>query len=1592
MGLFSWCVSRGQTMTDINVILKRLEASRRELLDLSFRNKIINFRPLKAKGLDIHDEKSTIVFHKLYVDQVAMSFAPIPDSAPDVAEINEDDLFESFVKSRQGLAKQEEKAAERHLDDILQTPYVRARLERRLLNTYFAARSSIEEQGVNTLFFAIGMLHWADPADPNRQMRSPVVLLPVELVRKDVQSMFEVSYNGDELGCNVSLREKLKLDLGLEWPLLDEMAEAETIDIEAYFDQIEHVIRDQPSWHLDRDAIHLGFFSFHKYVMYRDLKHDDWPKNASILNHSIVTAILGDEDLSKTEPSVPDHGSLDDFFKREDLFHVVETDSSQAEALAEAASGKTMVIQGPPGTGKSQTITNLIAEAVARGKTVLFVAEKLAALDVVKRRLHNNGLGDIALEIYSNKTNKKDFIEALKTVWELGPPELKGFEQNNLALAEAIQFLNQHARLMNSPIGKTGRNLYQLMGRLMRLTRTQVDVAEPDLGIANLDMWEADEIRDGLRKAEDFQAVLRDLGVPPAQHPFRDVGITSFLLMDENRMKESIARASAALRQLIDAESSLLAPWGGPWTLDSDELDRLRLMFESMTTWPDVRGLPTGNRAWTSEKENLQAVFQQIEKIQQTIRKWQKDLKEEAWSAPDAVPVLRCLLGYQQNYFRWFSGRYRAAVRKAALLWCVKPPFKLAERIRTLKDVQEVQEGRAALAVNHESMSALFRQYWAGERSEVQKLMSITEALHSLQNSRLPQNIIEHLSQALESGRHASEDKELLRCLNESRSLYTGTVGNLLQSLQIEHQVNDPERTFWDYTRDEQLTFFAEWQSRIREITSMANFVSLSRSLDEKGLSGLVQAASSWPMAHKQLATALERQWCDAIIRKYFREHPDLQQFTGSIASRRVKEFQELDAHGLELNRIRVLQAYYARIPPRHGAGAMSVLNREFEKKKRHLPIRKLMNKAGDAIQRAKPVFMMSPFSVATYLPRGEMTFDLVIFDEASQVKPVDALGAIARGRQIVVVGDDQQLPPTNFFEKMEDDEECNEEESQTRDMESILNVFNAKGAFHKMLRWHYRSRHHTLIDFSNRFFYRDGLTVFPSPLDSANGLGLRLIHIPESVYLSGSGRARNPVEADHVAKAVVRHAKERPNESLGVAAFSLEQAREIMDRIEIWRRQNPDTESFFSGHPEEPFFVKNLENVQGDERDVIFISVGYGRNEYGTVSHNFGPLNKAGGERRLNVLVTRTRTECMIFSNITGDDIDLGKTNATGVRALKGFLQFARTGKLDLPKSGSRDPDSPFEEEVAFALRKLGYQVDHQVGTAGYFIDLGVKDPSAPGRYLLGIECDGKTYHSSRWARDRDRLRQGVLEDLGWVIHRIWSKPWFERPDKELQRVEEAIKSHRETKPNPQRNLEIFRPARQVPTISQRQVVPYAVADLSELSHGENILHMSRSKLGQWVLCVVRAEAPVHEFVVMHRILSAVGISRLGSRLRDQFSLTIRDLTKQGKVHVEKNFLWMPSVRDVVVRDRSQLAEGGDLLKLVCQEEIHKAFFEITQDACGIEKDDLFREVLARMGLGNLTVQRTMCLDEHLEAAVNSGVLAIEGERFFVRNSAFSP
>lgn len=679
------------------------------------------------------------------------------------------------------------------------------------------------------------------------------------------------------------------------------------------------------------------------------------------------------------------------------------------------------------------------------------------------------------------------------------------------------------------------------------------------------------------------------------------------------------------------------------------------------------------------------------------------------------------------------------------------------------------------------------------------------------------------------------------------------------------------------------------------------------------GLAPVVEKLESAEGSAVDVPGLFERSFRRGLLFAIIEKEGVLREFFGNEHNERIERFRALDEQLAKLSRDLIRSRLALGIPkddpgsgiPREEIG---LLRRELGKRMRHIPVRQLISKIPTLLPRLKPCVLMSPLSVAQYLQASHEVFDVVIFDEASQIPVWDAIGAIARGRQLIIVGDPKQLPPTNFFSTNADDEDDLTPEEH-KDLESILDELMTHGLRHKRLKWHYRSRHEGLITFSNRQYYENDLLTFPSP-EMEHG-GVRFRHLPDARYDKGKSRT-NRGEAEALVKELVCRLRNPllPRRSYGVVTFSQAQQALVENLLDEERRNFPEIEHHFGDDPPvegEPVFVKNLENVQGDERDVILFSICYGLDEAGKLSMNFGPLNRDGGERRLNVAVTRAKHEVLVFSGLRGDQIDLTRTRARGVRDLKHFLEYAERGPRALIAATSSpsqaEADSEFERMVADRIRAAGYEVHHQVGCSGYRVDLGIVDSAAPGRYLLGVECDGATYHRAATARDRDKLRQAVLEDLGWTLHRIWSTDWWHNADSEMEKLLAAISSAVEarqhqyeedqTKPD---SLSVSRepdtPKDLDPTASGYETTDFSPF-LDRISADCFYSSEYEPTLRELVAHVVETEGPILDAQLVNRIARAHGLQRSGRVINERVMEIAKRHFHIKPDRVGGNFVW---------------------------------------------------------------------------------------------------
>lgn len=1221
-----------------NVDAARKEWTRR-LVDLSRRNSLLYFRDLKVGSLDLSDAPRDALQALLHSDRT-------PDDAVPLG-----DLFEHGDLT----------GAAASLKEI-----------------WARARSNFEEKGLATLFLAVALAEWK-AADDGRDTSAPVMLVPIEATPPGGKGTRWLLRRSGEIQINDVLVHALEVehkvtviaeDL-LQLILGDD--EDETLDLSPVLNRLKQIARNVPGFDIKERWV-LGNFAFQKMAIVKDLR-----ELADAMNrHNIVAGIAGCEEARMAARGGGTGGDPIemDRLHPDNEFLILDADSSQQQAISISLKGQNGVISGPPGTGKSQTIANLIAEMVSRGKTVLFVAEKRAALDVVKQRLDDVGLSHLCLDCHGAETSRRTIAEqlqkSLSLIREATQPDAT---QLHAKFIDKRDRLNRHVACMHSLRLATGLSLYQMYGQWLLLpAEVQSDVR---LDRASVQRIKRDQVEEACE----------------------------------------LLRESGAHAELVTGTAT--APWMGAVF---NGQDGVRGAVET------ARSL--AGKRWAACESALGAFVAEISgKAPVTVG-----------DVGRCVDVLKRIDEFRLSCSEELFARsldelcrtLAPARGKLSTLWAVisNSAFRAA-----VKDVRQLGQGRRLSArealTTAESTAALLNEWRAATSSSLlPRWSSRFDALTSAWSD-------------------VSAPLGTLVAVFPARKLdqlQIAVVGAWLRDLST------------DGVTPAQLL-------RLQEIDVELSAFGFAPVLTD--IRARKPPAEQWP-------GLLRSAWLSSSIEEVQLADPTVPTFSGRRHDEIAREFRKLDEERLQLavHRVRRAHAEAAvdarnKFPDQNG-----LVSKEAGKKARHLPLRQLFARAPNVLLGLRPCWMASPLSVSQLIPGDRPHFDVVVFDEASQVLPEDAVTSLLRGRQAVVAGDRRQLPPTTFFAAGEGESQAAEEgEGATTGFESILDVMSAFLDPPLSLDWHYRSRDEALIAYSNHRIYGGRLVTFPGP-----GLRQAVRHVLVDGLPGQAGQEESSSpEVRRVVELVLEHAATRPTETLGVIAMGIAHAKRIEMEFDRARQGRPELDEFFATNRSERFFIKNLERVQGDERDAIILSVGYGKNETGRLVYRFGPLNWDGGERRLNVAITRARRRMTVVSSFSHLDVDPNNRHE-GVKHLRNYLEYAATGGKSLGFASVNEvPLNDFEQAVCDELTRRGLKLVGQVGTSNYRIDLVAMHPEKPGRRVLAIECDGASYHSATSARDRDRLRQQQLEAIGWRFCRIWSTDWFLRREEEVKRVLDA-------------------------------------------------------------------------------------------------------------------------------------------------------------------------------------------------------------------------
>jgi len=1566
----------------------------RKLLDLSLRNNLLNTRITKSTlqliSVSLNKLEDALAAGKEFQLLPKPSDWDNPFRKAGIYQaLNQTDPIIDLVKNEMSQNR-------------LRTYLAESDLVHGLANLYRSSRLSLEENGANTLYLCLGLLKWYETPASEQPRFSPILLLPVEIIRKSALKGYVIRSREEDTLMNITLLEMLRQDFRLNIPGLNPLPHDENgVDVNRIFNVIRQVIMQQNRWDIEEQAI-LGTFSFSKFIMWNDIHNN----SNKLIQNKIISSLISGKAQWDVESNQFSSEDLDKKYHPAEIALPISADSSQFEAICAANQNKSFILHGPPGTGKSQTITNIIANALYNGKKVLFVAEKMAALSVVQKRLEAIGIAPFCIELHSNKSKKSSLLEQFKRTTEIikhNPPE------EFLAEADRIRQVRTELNSYVEALHKNymfGFSLYDAFSGYVSYPEFSHIIQFEKSIIASLTRQ---KVNDWTEVAEELKAAGLMCG-QPHNHPLTGINTLSYSTQARTSAKDLFEQYNDFLNALkiSIAEVSVTCNFNIP----IEQRHQLADLNEICKTIVSAADLPSSFLMLDNLEESINLIISVshngIERNNyrdSLLETFNRDILE--------IDAEKIQSEWNNTLSKWFLPRILGQLKiiKALKLFAINKGFDKTQIETILESILEFQKNQDQIDIHSHFISPILGTRWQGGEGDWIEIENV--CLTVLQVNNLL-NIITSDSENSTENRHSLADK-----LHDGhKSFLKNNSSILLNYLEVFNQVQNAEIELYELLNidfinlpvidvnpvENSIILCSNWRSGIESLRDWVGWNQIKNKANSHGLDQLVTIYEKGNVQGTDIVNlfmkSIYRSCADFIIG----QDVQLASFNGKLFEEKIRKFRQFNKHFESLIKEELHAKLASRIPSFVQEAAQSseigILQRNIRNGGRGMSIRKLFDTIPNLITRMCPCMLMSPISVAQYIDVNNFKFDLIIFDEASQMPTCEAVVAIARGNNMIVVGDPKQMPPTNFFSTNKIDEENIEKE----DLESILDDCLALSLPSKHLIWHYRSKHESLITFSNSQFYENSLLTFPSPDDLTTKV--KFVHIL-GYYDRGKSR-QNSFEAKAVVDEIIKRLSdpELSKKSIGVVTFSSVQQILIDDMLTEAFKLRPDLEEI-ANESQEPVFIKNLENVQGDERDVILFSVGYGPDKDNKVNLNFGPLNREGGWRRLNVAVSRARYEMKVFSTLKAEQIDITRTASLGVAGFKAFLEFAEKGKSSLPLSiqnrNNKSHNSGMIDQLAKRLTSDGYNVMTNIGCSGFKIDLGITNPDVPSEYLLGVLCDGNNYKESKTAYDREIIQTEVLRLLGWKIHKVWSCDWWDNQEKVLLEIKQAIGKAKSIDTQQQEKVQDqpFKSNVTQITYNQRMgdynkspesryKLNYSISNLPFRS-GKTMLNILDNNqflnnVKTDVLKVLETEAPVSKEILCRRVLAIWSVTRIGSRIE----AFLNSLFRQMKLKYSdsgKRFYWNENQDPAnymnfrISEIESERRDASD----IPPEEISVAVKEILENLISLNHEDLVKETARMFGFNRIGGNVESSMIKGIEKAVQRGFAKVEGGRYIL-------
>ncbi len=1545
---------------DLNSLI---EKTKNELFNMELRGNTLLSLGIGEKILEITEGNTEVAFRRLVEQKKTMHFVPR------TVEGDKNNLHALSLSELPLFLSGE--SVENQAEGLIKTELSRKKLEKTLLSLSNEANLLLHQKSCDCLYLATGFLTWYEDINSFKPRHAPLVLIPVELYRESVNDVYHLKYTGGDLRANDALAAKLQQSLDFELPLFNTIGGAHQVnssaDLDVYFDNVSGVIAKKARWMLDKHKMSLGFFAVAKQALFYDLFEQSWEGEGE----SHLVGRLCEYGFSEDKEKCAD--VIKNAAVSKNTHYVFDADASQVRAIEAAKLGANIAINGASGSGKSQTLINIIAEAVHQQKSVLVVSERLSELNHLYALLALADLGDHCLPLFSQHAISLSLMKEIKRCLHLTalPPDTSSeLEQGFTACHDTLETYNAS---VNIRIGKTQFNFQQALGYYHRYLDVLkgADVALDPLTEGDLDfsIWDTEHYTKASGKIDEVVQYLQEHGIPN-NNAFSS---TNLITLDAGKLEQGrrIVEQIIALHieqkehvQALAQEMGLVSE-----LLTGNDVNNMVASLVHLKKIPDLSGVNADAIIWDKSGDRIIALAEEGRDIQQCMFSFSGTFIEAAYNY-DWTHILDVFTKTGQKWWRFLSSDYRSAKQTYEGMCRHAITGDVNDWIGSIRRLIGAKRNQESFTSHARVLLKVIGNHYQGLNTDWEHLNGKLRWIDATRKGLVSGVFDEGVAFYLIAKNRRQIDQTQLQTVLDIADKINHNVEEIAALFHLDKSV------FQSQYRNLAMNNIYDLLTDLSLMDALVLYNQLSDDLNKLHCHRWSKLAGEWHANPTLLQPAFQYNFFYLLLMKQYKEQAALQEFDADEYGDMFETLQDMTIQ-LQVKKRRLILAEHVDrlglLPYEEGYDAFLATAKQDED---GMAIRRLLHAYPELTQKVKPIFLMSPLEVTKYLPTQKELFDLVVIEGAHRTAFSKVFGSVLRGKQLVLSGDTQQHGAIEFNTKSLETNDAKSEIEGIPSQKNVMALFMGAGLPEMTLKWHYRSQTTGLFDFMNKTFYKGHYRSFSTPTASSPNKGLIVTQIQNGTF-DNVETFVNRTEAKIIGEQVMRHARETPHLSLGVIAFNSQHRDFILAEIEKARKEHPALESFFIDKPADTFFVAKINEVSAEVRDCIFVSLGFGKNIEGQIVTSFGCLSKSEGDKWLNSALTRARRTTEFFTSLTRDDLAMTGNSAEGINAIMALIDWYEA-KAAIATPLIEPHLVPFQTGVIAVINGMGYDVDFISSEGEKPLQLAVKSLLAADKYLLLVDCDCVSADYSPSLLDREYLRKKQYRQQGWTLHTIWSVNWFRQTSLEIEKLTQAIKQAENASLVPDNEME------KTLLTHSHEIHQYRACELRELSlkNGDVLSSISTPTLVNEISKIIEIESPIHIKQLALRLLSAVSVTETNKDIHRAILAAVAQLVKQGRIEVENEFLLL-SGNQIKARHRGELPFNEYKFEFVYDGEITDVAILALKNSQPMSKHILMQCIGNELGFSTQNKAVQYKIDETLTQMVLNNRLRVENELF---------